>query len=543
MLTPTATPRTAGRPRIIAVGLDGFEPSIAAALMARGKLPMLQRLQRDAALFSLDHGPARETGLAWEHFATGQDPDRYRRWSAVTFDSRRYRATQEPTRSRTFLADVDARVVAFDVPYLDLAAAARVKGMANWGAHDPGVGAHAQPSGLAAEILARFGPYPAKPYIYGFVWPCPQRSAAMGEALAEAVRTRAAITSWLLRERYPDFDLGITVIGELHSAAEALWHGWDADHPLHGLPSAAPAASGIEAVYVATDGFLAQLAAEHPDATLLAFSMHGMGPNHSDTASMMLLPELLYRRRFGAALFQPRDDWTLPCPQLRPNEEWACAIHRQIRPRSIRHLYRHLQAAGQRVLGRLQGRLRGPGHNARSLAWMPASRYQSYWRDMDAFALPAFYDGQIRINLAGREVAGTVSRSRYPELLDELEAWLRQAIDPVTGAEAVAAIERPLADDPFSDHATRCDLKITWRGHLCALKLPGQGLVGPVPQRRTGGHTGKCGYAALFSPSITAGDYGHASAFDVAPTLLSLLGEPLPQDLCGSPLRPMPSSA
>ncbi len=84
--------------KVLVIGLDGFEQSIANRLMEAGRMPHLQQLIGRAARMDLDHGPARRTGLAWEHFATGLSPSGAQRWSAVTFDPHRYSCRQEPTR-------------------------------------------------------------------------------------------------------------------------------------------------------------------------------------------------------------------------------------------------------------------------------------------------------------------------------------------------------------------------------------------------------------------------------------------------------------
>lgn len=517
------------RRRVIVVGLDGFELSIAEAMMAEGRLPGFRKLKEQAATGTLDHGDARDTGLAWEHFSTGQAPDAYERWSAVDFDARTYATSQEPARARPFLADVPAPVVAFDVPYLDLETSPGVQGMANWGAHDPGVAAHARPASLADEIAERFGPYPGAKYIYGFVWPSPEKTADMARAMAEAVRKRADITLWLLQDRLPDWDLGITVVAELHSAAEALWHGWDETHALHAHPSAAAARQGIEAVYEETDRLITRLAEAFPEAALVVFSMHGMGPNLADLPSMALLPEVMFRRQFGRAHMVPRKDWTLPLPALGPEESWSAAVNRQIGIEAragATHLARRLS---RKLFG---GKPAKPG----ALAWMPATHYRPFWPNMDAFALPAFYDGQIRVNLQGREAQGRVPIERYKPLLDELETLVCGMTDPVSGEPVVAGVERPMADNPFDRHATRCDLKIHWRRNAFALDVPGIGTVGPVPQRRTGGHTGDFGYAALANTALAPGDFGTVSAFDMVPTILSLMNAPRPNRLSGQSL-------
>ncbi len=528
--------------KVIAIGLDGFEINIARAMMREGRLPMFKDLEQRAAIFALDHGPARETGLAWEHFSTGQTPDAGERWSAVNFDSDTYEATKPPTRSRSFLTDVSCPVVAFDVPYLDLATSNSATGMANWGAHDPGVARYSKPASIVAEIEENFGPYPASKYIYGFVWPSVDKTVEMAEQLTEAVRRRTEITYWLLQERLPGWTLAVTVVAELHSATEALWHGWDANHPLHGHPSAGPARRGIEAVYEETDKMIQCLSDANPDAVLLVFSMHGMGPNKADLLSMALLPELLYRRSFGKPYLHPRPDWKLPLPALQSGENWSSAVNRQLGERDMNALSAKISGEIGRKFKRIsRGIFRAKSGSANGLKpneleWMPAAHYREYWPKMEAFALPAFYDGQIRVNLEGRESNGLVPESRYHALLDELDTMLGEVTDPVTGEHLVTDLERPMVSDPFKHSESRCDLKIQWKANAYAMVVPSIGVVGPVPQRRTGGHTGGFGYAAILGAGIDAGDNGVASSFDVVPTILKLLDLPRSNRLSGQSL-------
>src|SRR5207253_6969262 len=106
----------------------------------------------------------------------------------------------------------------------ELARASAVRGLVDWGAHDPGTVPAARPQGLTEEFEARFGSYPAKEWLYGYVWPWPDRTAELGCALAHAAEVRAEAATWLLGERLPDWDLAMVVVSEPHSATEALWH-------------------------------------------------------------------------------------------------------------------------------------------------------------------------------------------------------------------------------------------------------------------------------------------------------------------------------
>src|SRR5438105_4564790 len=119
--------------RVLAIGLDGYEQSFAARMMAEGKLPALARLRDESASFLLDLGPAQRMGLAWEHVSTGLDPAGAKRWSAVYFDPVSYAAWQEGTRLAPFPSRLKARTVVFDTPYFELARAPAVQGLVDWG--------------------------------------------------------------------------------------------------------------------------------------------------------------------------------------------------------------------------------------------------------------------------------------------------------------------------------------------------------------------------------------------------------------------------
>ncbi|MEZ5727234.1 MAG: alkaline phosphatase family protein [Burkholderiaceae bacterium] len=514
--------------RVIMLELDGFEFSIAEAMVAEGRLPNFARLMQEAASLRLDHGRARHTGLAGEHVSTGSSPEHARRWSAVDFDPGSYRVLQWPTRAMPFAAELPVRSVVFDRPYFDLSRATRVRGAVAWGAHDPGVAAFSRPSSLNAEIERRFGPYPAAEWLYGFVWPSATRAKAMADALADAVSRRAEVVVWLLAERLPDWDLALVSVSEFHTALEAMWHGIDAAHPLHGMASAAAARRGLEATYQTCDRMIGRLRARF-DARLVVFSMHGMGPNVADPACMLALPELLYRDHFGEPLFRNPSLATSPegVPLLDESDAWAQRMSQCYPP------LRPTPAPSRRSrLARLKGSLRRwmrvpppVGAHARVPAWMPAYRYRPYWSQMRAFAIPAYYDGRIRLNLVGRESHGLVAPEDYASELTRIEALLHACRDPLSGASVVASIERCAGADPTTLAPSAVDLVVEWRPGTLGLQHPTLGRIGPLPMRRTGGHTGGDGVAWFVDPALGAGDHGRASAFDVVPTVIEMLGQ------------------
>jgi predicted AlkP superfamily phosphohydrolase/phosphomutase len=540
------------RRRVVVIGLDGLEVRFAERLMAAGEMPALADVHRRAARFRLDHGSAQRTGLAWEHFASGLSPEAGCRWAAVEFDPTTYAAWQEGTRFTPWWAALDRRVVVFDTPYVDLRRGRNVRGIVAWGAHDPGTVMAGRPHGLLAEFEARFGRYPAPQWTYEVPWPSPARAREMGEALARAVDVRSRAARWLATKRLPDWDLFIAVAGEAHSAVEGLWHGLDASHPLHEHRSAPAAARAMLDVYRALDRMVGEIISAVGNATVVAFNMGGMGPNRSDVPSMVLLPELLYRHAFGRPLLTLPPEWTAApssVPVLAEDDSWSSASATWVPeptdnpdPPDSGALLSLARRLPLPVRGALKGvraavldwRLDGSRTRRSDLHWQPAQRYRHHWPRMPAFALPSFYDGAIRVNLRGRERHGMIEPSQYKETCQELEVLLRECRNPRTGEPAVESIERTRIVDPLALTGSEADLLVVWRGVITALEHPRLGLVGPVPFRRTGGHTGPHGLAYVVAPGLKPGDRGVRSAFDLVPTVVRLLGEHPSPDLSGT---------
>ena len=514
---------------LLVIGLDGFDIGYGEPLIDAGDLPSLRDLRGRSRRFLLDHGAAARTGLAWEHFASGCTPERTRRASAVDFIGADYNPVQRGTRLTPFFASLSARVVVFDPPYADISRTPEVNGIVSWGAHDPGVVPSTNPAGLRSELDQRFGPYPADRWTYSSPWPSAGRTDEMRRGLLDGLRVRREAAQWLLTERFPEWDLAIVVAGEPHTAAEAFWHGVDPTHPLHDIPSAVPAAKGLADVYRSLDAMVGELINATNPRNVVAFSMGGMGTNNSDAPSMALLPELVYRWATGDTLLQVPLGWAADptgVPILPEDETWQLAVSRCF-PAVDRSVPERINARIRRAARSMRRRSSGdrPPSDEHGLGWQPASRYRAHWPTMRAFALPSFYDGRVRVNLRGREGAGIVDVADYVAVCDELEVVLRECRDPRTDEPVVAHIARPGATHPLALDPTDADIVITWRGPSCAFEHPTLGVVGPLPFRRTGGHTGPYGFAYIAGEGIEVGNGGVRSAFDVAPTVAELLDQ------------------
>jgi hypothetical protein len=431
------------------------------------------------------------------------------------------------------------KTVVFDVPGFDIRTAPNAVGFTGWGPHAPSLaGKQERPAGLLDEVMSRFGRYAAADDVHSITWFDDEATARAAAAYLDGLEMRAEIAIWLLTERCPDWDLALVVPSELHSAAEAFWHGVDPTHPLHDVPSARASGDAMRALYIAADRMVGRLRQACPGANFVLVAMHGMGANKSDLPSMAILPELLYRHAFGIS--GQRDHvWPIDSQGMaivEPGLQWDRAIEaayfwpeqmarNEARVRGDYGRYLALQAS------RLKRTIAGapvlpPGDPDESLEWMITAHYWLCWRDMPFFALPSFHDGRVRINLRGRESHGVIALADYGATLDRVEALISECVDPTTGRSVAARFERPAPEDPreLDDHQS--DLLVTWAGAPTAFRHPRLGTIGPLPYRRPGGHTGGHGAAYFTGEGIARGDGGVVSAFDVVPTLLDLLEVP-----------------
>jgi predicted AlkP superfamily phosphohydrolase/phosphomutase len=546
--------------RLAAIGVDAAEWSLVEQLLEAGELPHLAALRSRAAVAQLDDPEDYRTGLVWEHFLTGRGAAANRRWAAVEFDPDTYEVWQEGARpARPFYGGEDApRSVVFDVPYAPLAHPANGAVVAGWGGHDPGYPRASVPAGLLRQIDERFGPHPACNNDYEIVWYRPDAIDALADALIVGTRRRVDASLWLL-EQTPGWELFVTVLSEPHSAGEQLWHGVDPAHPTASAPTAAQAGRRLREVYRAVDDAVGRLVAGLPDdTTLVVFSMHGMSTNLADVASMVLLPELLHRLEGRAPQLRVTvdDAWSRDgSPPLVPSGGWTPHLRRLVGPRP---------GVPTRAIGRLRGALARRGTAASSaggfvgalghpiaaetdlepadigvprssVAWQIPLLYREWWTSSRAFALPTFYDGRIRLNVRGRERDGVVDPADYVAVIDQLERELQACRDVRTGEPVVAGVDRLRIDEPMAAGGPDADLQVRWAVASDAIEHPRVGRIGPVPFRRTGGHS-PAGFAMVAGPGIEPADLGRRAALDVPATILALLDRRIPAEFEGRPL-------
>ncbi len=529
--------------RVIALNLVAFDMAFAERLMSEGGLRELADLRARSVDVPLQHGAGfngRDTGRSNEHVSTGLRPETTGIWSNFEFRADDYSVVKRLCDKAPFLSRLSASSVVFDLDYFDFSQAPDVRGLTGWGGHEESALPGAHPENLRQEVQARFGPpclshQELNETAYGDA----DRCRVFAERLVMAVEQRFAILEWMLEERFPDWDLALASVQESHDAIEHLQHGIEPEHPHRNLVCAAAARDGMQRIYAAISAGIGRLVEAFPDARFAVFSMHGMGPNKNDVPSMVLLPELMYRAAFKEPLLYTRPDWeSQTYPRLEQHESWTPTILRQLRPSSkqrLSRLPRRITGKLRRLAGAAPEPISGPTRTEteRAIYWVPAAHYRPYWPRMEAFALPSLNNGQVRINLEGREARGRIPQSEYAATLDRLEHFLLQSRDTATGKPAIERIERVSPEDPMAVNGSMADLNIYWAPYLYGIDHPDVGRIGPVPVRRMGGHTGGPGVLLVSGNGIEPARFDTRDSYDVVPTVIDLYGAQRPDRLDG----------
>ena len=519
--------------RLIAINLDAFDVALADRFAAAGKLPAYAELRERSARFELQHGrdnSDRDTGRTGEHVSTGLNPDSTGRWSPFLFRGDDYSVVQKFTPDKPYVDRLSAKTVVFDPAYFDLSACQNVHGLVGWSGHELGANPASRPTTLAAEIDSKFGGPQLDPrLLHSNVYQSEELTAQFVTDMVGNVNRRFDIIEWMLAERFPDWEHAVLAAKESHDSIEHLYFGTDPDHPYAHLASAPIAEAGLEQIYAETTRRILQLQNLFPDANFVVFSMHGMGANRTDTPSMILLPELLFRAQFKEKLFQAPAHWTAhKRPILSVEENWFDTIFSSMKPRLLRRLRRIPNKVGTKakvLLGAEAEPITGfaRAENEIPPLYLPGAHYRRYWPQMRAFALPSLHNGIVRLNVKGRENKGRVDPENVAEVLDEVATLLRACKDNATGEPVVSDISYPGDKDPFAVNASQGDLTVHWAPLVQGLVHPVHGQIGPLPIWRTGGHSGGSGRLFLMGEKLKPGAYGQRSSYDVAPTIVELL--------------------
>ncbi|MGH7785723.1 MAG: alkaline phosphatase family protein [Candidatus Binatia bacterium] len=509
-----------GKARVLVIGLDAAEPALLDRWCRSGDLPALRRLLDRSASGRLETGTRQFPDAATYSAYTGLRAARLGRYNFI-----------QPSRTAPRLELIGAalpngepfwvtagrhgrRCIVVDTPKIGLYPPAGGVHVVGWGTHGFSGALQAHPPEVATEILARHGSYP-RPNCdnHGRT----RRSyGRLRRGLLDGIAARRDLLLDLMRRR--DWDLFFAVFSETHCAGHNLWH---VDAAADGRPPIQPdgePSRAVREIYAAVDAAIGTLLdAAGPDTRVVLVSTQGMRPQYHGRD---LVPALL--RLWGMHEARNRAPDPGREPRCRVRRPWLQTVREAV-PLPWQYVVRrHLpRGLSEALLCRFMGVMELD---------VAARAYQAPNNEIT----PA-----LRINVVGRDPAGRVRPGQeYEELRDFLAARLRALVNPATGRPALADVS--LTDDvhPGEHRDVLPDVTGYWSAEapIEALYSPGYGtVVGAHRDYRSGGH----GPDGLLAVSGAPGRFVGAHIVDLAPTVLDLLGVPIPPGLDGRSLAPV----
>ncbi len=501
--------------KVLVIGLDGATFDLIRPWAANGDLPALARVMEQGAYGELRSTTPPMTAPAWTSFATGVNPGQHRLYDWIAREPGSYRFT--PTTALDarspaiyqLLSECGRRVCSLNVPMTY--PATPVNGVMVSGMPAPSLKASVvYPESLLEAILENVGDY--------ILYPDPGQAysdSGIDQFLQRLYRCTELRVSTLqyLRQLEP-WDFTMVVFNGTDTISHAMWKFMDRSHPLHDPTRYEKYGQAIHDYYQTVDAHVGQLLDEVDDqTTVIIMSDHGFGPFHK----FIHVNNWLIREGFMAVRKGPA------------SQTKKALFHAGFSPMNV---YDMLMRFGFGALKREVVRGQGQG----LLKTLFLSFADVDWSRTQCYSLGNV--GQIYVNVAGREPAGCVQPGdEYERVRDTVIDRLWQLRDPATGEQVVEKVFRreEIYSGPELDKAPDIvfiPTRLEYFG-FGEYEFGSHKIVEAMRRGISGTHRMN-GIFLAYGPDIRPGlQVDGAQIIDLAPTILHLMGEPVPSHMDG----------
>ena len=494
--------------RVLVIGIDGATFDLVRPWTEQGELPNLARLMAEGV-----HGPLESTlppvtSPAWPTFATGKNPGKHGVFDFIRpmggqFELVNAASLEAPTLW-TILSNAGHTVGVMNVPVTY--PPSPVNGFVIAGMLSPIAGTFTYPADLLDQYAGQMPPYRIAPNI--------QYKEGNEEVftadLLDLVDRRGSYGLRLMEDHPYDFLM-------FHFQAtdvlqHALWKFIDPSHPRYDAKGAAAFSPAFKRIYQRIDDYIGQMLERlADDTTVIVMSDHGFGPlHHTVNVNLFLLDQGLLKLKRGV--------WTRLKTGL---------FRAGLTPASIWHL---IERAG------LQNYVWQVSKSTRNKV---VSKFLSFddvdWSRTLAYSIG--HVGQIYINLKDREPGGIVERgAEYEAVRQRVINALQQLRHPQTGKPMVDEVipgDR-VVSGPYASRSA--DLHLVLDGYR-AIAFPLFAADRRIVTRQIRGDSGchrRHGILIAWGAGIRSGEQvENTRIMDLTPTILHLMGLPVPEDMDG----------
>ncbi len=507
--------------KIVMLGLDGATFDLMLPWVHSGQLPHVARLLNKGIAGTLRSTIPPMSPPAWNSFMTGTNPGKHGIYDFTGRQSHSYEThfiNASWRRAPTLwhhLSQAGKRVAVLSVPFTY--PPEKVNGIMVSGMDAPGVAglvdrSATYPPELCDDINSNVVDYPIGPNLFAYT--------DLGDMVDAALRTiekKTAAARYLYGKETWDFFM--LVLGETDAASHRFWRFCDPASPLRDeAPLDTKVAQSLLAIYQKADETIGQfMDLAGPDTTFMVMSDHGNGGN-SDKA--------VYLNRWleseGLLRFKRLNGF------VRAGLEGAKRYGLRVLPPHVKRAIYRLTKIPDMVE-----------------SWARFSVID--WSQTQAYSEETPYFPSIWINLRGREPMGIVDPQDYVQVRERIITQLTAWRNPYNGQELIKRVHRreELYVGPQVESAP--DLTIEWQldNGYSYLFRPSTGRRRPPVHQldrqerrrvKSGDHRDE-GIFLASGPLFTApGELKEAGILDLAPTVLYLLGLPIPPEMDGKML-------
>ncbi|HID88319.1 MAG TPA: hypothetical protein EYP52_01215 [Anaerolineae bacterium] len=500
--------------RVLVIGIDGGTLDLIRPWAEEGHLPSLARLMTEGAWGRLESTLPPVTSPAWPTFATGKNPGKHGVFDFIRPSGGDFEMVNSTyIKARTLwqiLSEAGRRVGVVNVPVTY--PPQPVNGFVVSGMLSPHGGRFTYPEDLLDPYREELGPYRIAPSVQYK----PGEEEPFIEDLLDLVERRGRYALRLMEDHPWDFLM-------VHFQAtdvlqHAFWKFVDPTHPRHDPEAARRFVPAMREVFHRMDGFIGRMIDRlDGETTVIVMSDHGFGPLHWVVNLNLFFLEkgLLHLKR-------------APFTRLRTG-----LFRAGLTPASIWHL---IERVG------LQNYVWLVSKSTRNKV---VSKFLSFddvdWSRTVAYSIG--HVGQIYINLKGREPHGIVEPGEgYKEARERVIEALRDLRHPETGDPLLdrVILGEEVTHGPYADRGP--DLHVVFDGYR-AIAFPLFATDSRIVTRQIRGDSG-ChrlhGLLIAWGAAVRRGRVPEdAHIMDLAPTILHLMGLPVPDDMDGKVLTPM----
>lgn len=498
--------------RIFVIGLDGATFDLITPWVAEGRLPHLASLLDNGTHGELSSTIHPLTAAAWTSFMTGKNPGKHGVYDFITrvpgsYDIQLVNSrTRDPETLWRILGSHGKQVGVINIP-LNYPPEPINGFLVSW-MDAPGTQSrYTHPPELAAELKVALGEYCLTVNFNSTL-------DQYAKDLFAMVDNRAAAITYLMENK--PWDLFVSLFSATDFVQHAFWKYMDETHPHYDVEGAVKYGTVIRDIYEKIDEKIGSLLARLDEKdVVIIMSDHGAGP----------LKGVVNLNR-----------WLQMQGLLQFSEGTGAAFSGIL----LKVLTRVKAAIPVTVKDFIKQRL--PSLRDR----MESHLFLSYldWPRTQAFALGAY--GNIWINLKGREPQGVVAPGgEYETLMNQIERGLMAL--SFNGELMVEKVHRKheIYSGPYLERAP--DLVVQWKDYAyhsrqrfgeSETQLFQNEQTMPMAKMEMNGFHRMNGVFIAKGPGIAPGKkIDGASIMDVAPTILYLMGLPIPESMDGKVLN------